>query len=199
MKRLVIGLPVAVVIGSFAWKLVDRLSPDAIGMALGVMFGILAGVPLALLILAGSRRQPAPAPAKQTQVFPCPDCGGDLYWKDGAWLRHDCTANGDLTYAMPPGCYPSGAPQCPDCGRAYTKSFLGWRHTCARGGDRFVNNNAVPVCAECGMEFEKTEDGDWYHAHRAYGNRDGKRFITVPGSSKKQNVVGVVVVQQRPA
>lgn len=199
MKRILIGLPIAFILGSFAWKLADRLSPDAIGMSLGVLFGILAGVPVALLVVAANRRQPEPAPARHVEVFPCPDCGGDLYWKDGAWLRHECAANGEMTYDMPPGCYPSGAPQCPDCGQAFTKTFIGWRHTCPRGGDRFVSLEAVPVCAECGMKFELTEDGDWYHAHKAYGNRPGKRFVTVPAAGKKQNVVGVVVIQQRPA
>lgn len=187
------------IIGVALWRATDKVSPDAIGMALGVLFGILAGVPVALLVIAGTRRQPEPAPARHVQVFPCPDCGEDLYWKDGQWVRHDCAFEDELTYDMPPGCYPSGAPQCPDCGRPYTKSSVGWRHTCPRGGDRYLGYHAVPVRSECGMKFELTEDGDWYHAHKAYGDRPGKRFVTVPGSGKKRNVVGVVVIQQRPA
>jgi hypothetical protein len=34
----------------------SRLSPDAIGMAVGVLFGVVAGVPVALLVLLAQRR-----------------------------------------------------------------------------------------------------------------------------------------------
>lgn len=197
MKRFIIWLPVAVVVVVFAWKLVERLSPDAVGMALGVLFGIIAGVPVSLLVIAGNRRQPAPIQEKRAEVFPCPNCGGDLYWQNGAWLRHNCAFEEAFTYDMPPGCYPSGAPQCPKCARYFKESKLGWRHDCNQGGPAYIPFGATPVCSDCGMEFEKTEDGEWYHAHRSHGNRPGKRFVTVPGSDKKQNVVGVVVIQQR--
>lgn len=40
-----------------AWQLGNRLSPDALGMALGVLFGILAGIPMALMVLASARRR----------------------------------------------------------------------------------------------------------------------------------------------
>ncbi|HRW04459.1 MAG TPA: hypothetical protein P5121_05170 [Caldilineaceae bacterium] len=36
------------------------LSPDSIGMILGVLMGVLAGLPLALLVLASNRRRAAP-------------------------------------------------------------------------------------------------------------------------------------------
>lgn len=45
-----------VFIGAGAWYLGSRLSSDAIGMALGVMFGVLAGLPAALLVMAAHRR-----------------------------------------------------------------------------------------------------------------------------------------------
>ena len=41
---------------AFAWYLGSRLSSDALGFALGAVFGILAGVPTALLVLAANRR-----------------------------------------------------------------------------------------------------------------------------------------------
>jgi hypothetical protein len=41
------------------FKLVlDRLSADAVGMAVGLMFGLLAGLPTLLLLLATNRRRP---------------------------------------------------------------------------------------------------------------------------------------------
>lgn len=54
MKQLavVVGL---CVFGLLAWLLGSRLSSDALGMAVGLLFGILAGIPTALLVLASHR------------------------------------------------------------------------------------------------------------------------------------------------
>lgn len=41
------------------WRVGGQLSSDAISMAVGIMFGVLAGVPTALLVLASSRRRDA--------------------------------------------------------------------------------------------------------------------------------------------
>jgi hypothetical protein len=43
--------------GFLAWRLTERLSPDALGLAIGVLLGILAGLPVALLLLAANRRR----------------------------------------------------------------------------------------------------------------------------------------------
>ncbi|MEZ4861362.1 MAG: hypothetical protein R3C14_08650 [Caldilineaceae bacterium] len=56
MKRLIV-LVGLVFLSVITWRIGERLSADAIGMALGVLFGILAGVPVALLVLASSRRR----------------------------------------------------------------------------------------------------------------------------------------------
>jgi hypothetical protein len=40
---------------AFVWWIGTRLSADAIGLAVGVVFGVLAGVPTALLVMATSR------------------------------------------------------------------------------------------------------------------------------------------------
>ena len=56
MKRMILFGGVLFV-GVAAWRIGDRLSADAIGMALGVLFGVLAGLPVALLVLASSRRR----------------------------------------------------------------------------------------------------------------------------------------------
>ncbi|MFN8440507.1 MAG: hypothetical protein U0175_07060 [Caldilineaceae bacterium] len=45
------------------WEIVGRLSSDAIDLALGVLFGVMAGIPAALIALMASRRsdyQPQP-------------------------------------------------------------------------------------------------------------------------------------------
>ncbi len=56
MKRLII-LMALVFVAVAGWRIGDRLSSDALGMAIGVLFGIVAGIPTALLLLASSRRR----------------------------------------------------------------------------------------------------------------------------------------------
>lgn len=55
--RAVIVLAVIVLLGVLAWQVGAMLSPDAISMALGLIFGVLAGVPAALLVLAAGGRR----------------------------------------------------------------------------------------------------------------------------------------------
>jgi len=55
MKRW-IGLALLVFIGTAGWRIGSALSPDALNMAVGVLFGVMAGVPTALLVMAGGRR-----------------------------------------------------------------------------------------------------------------------------------------------
>jgi ABC-type transport system involved in cytochrome bd biosynthesis fused ATPase/permease subunit len=43
-------------VGVVGWRISDGLSADALGMAVGVLFGVTAGIPVALLIVAASRR-----------------------------------------------------------------------------------------------------------------------------------------------
>ena len=45
--------------GILAWLFASRLSADALGMAVGLLFGVLAGIPTALLVLASGRRRRA--------------------------------------------------------------------------------------------------------------------------------------------
>ena len=58
---LLIAVPGGALFTAFAWRISELLSPDAIGMALGMMFGVLAGLPAAALVLVASRRPAAPA------------------------------------------------------------------------------------------------------------------------------------------
>ena len=55
MKRF-LGLALLVFVGVAVWQIGSKLSPDAIGMGVGVLFGIMAGIPAALLVLASGRR-----------------------------------------------------------------------------------------------------------------------------------------------
>ncbi|HRW04302.1 MAG TPA: hypothetical protein P5121_04360 [Caldilineaceae bacterium] len=56
MKKLIV-LSGLIFFGVGAWRIGGQLSSDAIGMALGVLFGVLAGLPVALLVLASNRRR----------------------------------------------------------------------------------------------------------------------------------------------
>lgn len=55
--RTAVVVTVVIVVGVFAWSIANRLSADAIGMALGLGFGVLASIPAALLVLVASRRR----------------------------------------------------------------------------------------------------------------------------------------------
>ena len=54
MKNVIVAI-VVVTIGAVGWRIGGRLSPDAMGLATGVVFGVLAGLPTALLVLASNR------------------------------------------------------------------------------------------------------------------------------------------------
>jgi hypothetical protein len=56
MKRVLI-LMVLVFVGTAGWRIGNNLSSDAISMAVGIFFGVLAGIPTALLVLASDRRR----------------------------------------------------------------------------------------------------------------------------------------------
>jgi hypothetical protein len=55
MKRLLI-LCALVFVGMLGWRVGSSLSADAIGIAVGVVFGVLASIPAALLMLVAGRR-----------------------------------------------------------------------------------------------------------------------------------------------
>lgn len=59
MQKL-LGSFALIIIGGVVWRITDALSSDALGMALGILFGMLAGIPVTLLVLAAQRRPPPP-------------------------------------------------------------------------------------------------------------------------------------------
>ena len=61
------GMGAVAMVGMFgAWQLLAQLSPDAIGMIVGLLFGTLAGVPVTLLLLYGRREE---RPFEQPRVI----------------------------------------------------------------------------------------------------------------------------------
>ncbi len=68
MKRF-LGLCLLVFVGVAGWRVGDLLSPDALGVVVGIVFGVLASVPVAILVLAAGRRQERyDAPARRQEV-----------------------------------------------------------------------------------------------------------------------------------
>lgn len=75
------------------WQITSVLSADAVGMAVGVLFGILAGIPTMLLFLASSRNRDTAkpkgdvhyhyhaAPAIATNLEPVVSLPGYQAWK----------------------------------------------------------------------------------------------------------------------
>lgn len=50
------GTAALIFVASTGWHIGGRLSTDAIGMALGILFGIMAGIPAALIVLAAKKQ-----------------------------------------------------------------------------------------------------------------------------------------------
>jgi len=55
MKKLIMFFGLLFV-GAVGWRIGDGLSADALGMAVGVLFGVTAGIPTTLLLIQASRR-----------------------------------------------------------------------------------------------------------------------------------------------
>ena len=49
-------LIMCVFVGVVGWRIGGELSTDAMGMAIGMLFGVMAGIPTALILLASQRR-----------------------------------------------------------------------------------------------------------------------------------------------
>src|SRR4051812_12305501 len=60
MKRWM-ALALLIFVGAAGWRIGGSLSPDALSMAVGVLFGVMASVPTALLVMAGNRRRSSEA------------------------------------------------------------------------------------------------------------------------------------------
>lgn len=57
--RAVVTIISLLVIACAGAYVASRISPDAVAMSVGMLFGVLAGIPTALLMLASGRRSPA--------------------------------------------------------------------------------------------------------------------------------------------
>lgn len=51
------GAATLIFVGVVGWRIGGQLSSDALGMAVGILFGVMAGIPTALILLASQRRE----------------------------------------------------------------------------------------------------------------------------------------------
>lgn len=58
MKKLLI-VGALLFVGVAGWRIGGTLNSDAIGMAVGMLFGVMAGIPTALVVIAAGRDRPA--------------------------------------------------------------------------------------------------------------------------------------------
>lgn len=66
-KRFVILCCLAIA-GIFAWRITDKLSAESMSMAVGIFLGVLATIPIGLILLFVSRRGPAQPPENYRQL-----------------------------------------------------------------------------------------------------------------------------------
>ena len=88
MTRILIPIGIGVSVLALAWRIIDLISPDAVGMAIGMGLGVVAGLPAAVLVLVALRSSPAPESAVHYYGLENSDHinlrGGGL---DGTWRR----------------------------------------------------------------------------------------------------------------
>jgi hypothetical protein len=68
MKRF-LGLLAIVFVGVAGWRVTEMISRDAVSMAIGFVFGVLAGIPVALFVLAAQRRREEYYEQRQPQRY----------------------------------------------------------------------------------------------------------------------------------
>ena len=64
------GAAILIFVGVAGWRIGGQLSADALGMAVGILFGVMAGIPTALILLASQRRDHEPRAGSTEQKKP---------------------------------------------------------------------------------------------------------------------------------
>lgn len=99
------GIILLVMAGVFAFVVGSRLSADAVGMAIGVLFGVLAGIPTALLVLASGRRRRAEEEEEEMD-----DGYAGRYGRRGAHPYGAFPPQAPVIVFAPPAAPPQGQP-----------------------------------------------------------------------------------------
>lgn len=101
MKNLLI-IAVLIFAGVAGYKINESMSHDAVMLIVGFLFGVLAGLPAALVVVASQRRhQPDPvAPMPHYASTPQQAQQPPIIVLDGGQRRQDITATGGNSYNM---------------------------------------------------------------------------------------------------
>lgn len=75
--RTLFGIAVLLFFGLVGWRLPTALSSDALGMAVGLLLGVMASIPVGLMLLASEKRRDAHSshrqqPQRQIEQQPAP-------------------------------------------------------------------------------------------------------------------------------
>ena len=123
MKRTFVCM-LMIFVGIAAWRIGSALSSDAISMAVGVLFGVLAGIPTALLVLASDRRRQEPREGHFTQ---------STYGQHGGQLGYNNYPQQPPVIVVTSGT-PAQLGQQPHLGQANPYAMTSAMHTGMNGG-----------------------------------------------------------------
>ena len=108
MSKFVAVAAVAFIVGACSWQVGGKLSGDSIAMALGILFGILAGLPVALLVIAdhAKQRRRGYEPPRRLQRGPamdlltCENCGQPFRLINGTYHHHCASSDSGRTWRV---------------------------------------------------------------------------------------------------
>jgi hypothetical protein len=113
-----------IILAVCGWRVVSIISPDATAMAIGMLFGVLSGIPTALLLLAAGRRSgdyedDRPATPRTIIYIQPPDgsttiIGSELVASQAAPVDDDWLDDDDWTKAPPPISRYTSTPALPE-------------------------------------------------------------------------------------
>ena len=99
MKNLII-LALLVFVGVAGYKVSESLSHDAIILIIGFLFGVMAGIPAALIVVASQRRSEPALPHAYPMAQPSQSQPPIIVLEGNRPQRNDITATGGGTYHM---------------------------------------------------------------------------------------------------
>ncbi len=99
---------VAFIAGACWWSVGGPLSSEMIAMALGILFGLLAGLPVVLLLMASNRQvdrrgyEPLQKLQRKPAIAPlvCENCGQPFKLINGEYRHHCATIDSGVTWRV---------------------------------------------------------------------------------------------------
>lgn len=70
MNKQTLIFTVILVVGAIVWRISERLSSDAVGLAVGVFLGALVAVPIVYIVMSQNRHRESQAPERKERISP---------------------------------------------------------------------------------------------------------------------------------